>query len=151
MVDDIVTAASVVSSILVIMGILAAPLLFFWGRKYFAERGSLWTPLEVNDSISNQLTKAEHRIRDDFNTVVAHQEVIATQRHEEVGRQLREMHEAMKRSLKRSDEAHDRATEAKHIAERAMDKIQGLEQRIDDRLKAMDRALDRIEDAVKNH
>lgn len=146
--DQLIPIATIISSVMVILGVVALPMLLFWGRKYFTEKGFSVSPQEMGTAISKEMKVSEHRIREHLASIVGHAELLATSRHESVDRQLGEVKKQLSTALDKSENALREATEARHHAERAMDRVEGLEQRINERLSNMNDSLRRIERSI---
>lgn len=147
--DAVFDVARDASAVVVLLAPVALALFYFWGRKFFTEKGTSLTPGQTGDEIAKQLETTEHRIRDSFQTVVQNMGVLASQRHEQVTRDLREMKDDLRAALERSNDAHERATDARALANRALDKVEGVEKRLEDQYRMTNASLERIERAVQ--
>lgn len=142
--EDLLKTLQLIQSILFLCGI---PLLVFWGRKYFADKGQ---PEKVEQVLRAEITKMESSIRQDLNAATSNISAFSIQQHGSITTQLADIKRVIDSAMERANTAHDKAIAAIHQADMAETKISALDRLLNTKLDNLTSQMRGIEKLLES-
>lgn len=151
--EGLIRVLQVLTALIVVVGFVGPPMVFFWLRKHVRDREDTVTPLHMEERLrtytqerdalldrmradrDKEIARISFDIREAFNTSVGRVESGEIQRHSELKAQVDDVRQGIREAFRASRDAMDHAVKAEHQADRAELQINGMKELIDSRLK----------------
>lgn len=146
--EQLVRTLLIANGILAFAGIVGPALLFFWGRKFFADRG-LTEAAEAG--LKKDILQMESAVRQELNNGLSSSAAHSIQQYGSISTQLADIKRVIESAAERANEAHDRANHAVHLAELAENKITALDRLLNTRLDHIDTHIRGFEELLRSN
>lgn len=122
----------IVNSLVLLLGV---PCLFYYGRKFFAEKENAVSPLVFQKQMTDGFEKARLAVVNELNTSISAGNGVTMMRLEGIGKELVAIREDVKEASMIGRQATDEAKAALHAVEVLQTEFKGYRELMDERLR----------------